>query len=66
MRKLELKRRLRSAVVPTDPGEVKALLRQLAEPITLFGEREVTHKHKQPHWQQWQQAIASQPDPASS
>ncbi|KAK9845589.1 hypothetical protein WJX84_004246 [Apatococcus fuscideae] len=40
MRKLELKRRLRSAVVPTDPGEVKALLRQLAEPITLFGERE--------------------------
>lgn len=41
MRKLELKRRLRSAVVPTDPGEVKALLRQLAEPITLFGEREV-------------------------
>lgn len=66
MRKLELKRRLRSAVVPTDPGEVKALLRQLAEPITLFGEREVTHTHIQPHQQQWQQAIASQPDPASS
>lgn len=65
MRKLELKRRLRSAVVPTDPGEVKALLRQLAEPITLFGEREVIHLHTQTHQQQSQQAIAGQPELAS-
>lgn len=38
---MEERRRLRATVVPTDVGEVKALLRQLGQPITLFGEREV-------------------------
>lgn len=38
---VEERRRLRATVVPTDVGEVKALLRQLGQPITLFGEREV-------------------------
>lgn len=32
---------MRQTVVPTDDGKVRQLLRQLGEPITLFGEREV-------------------------
>ena len=40
---VETRRRLRQTVVPTDPGEVKQTLRQLGEPVTLFGEREVRH-----------------------
>lgn len=32
---------MRSLVVPTSDSEVRQLLRQLEEPITLFGEREV-------------------------
>ena len=32
---------MRSLVVPTNDREVRALLRSLGEPITLFGEREV-------------------------
>ena len=38
---VEERRRLRATVVPTDVQEVKLLLRQLEQPITLFGEREV-------------------------
>lgn len=38
---VEERRRLRATVVPTDVTAVKMLLRQLKEPITLFGEREV-------------------------
>jgi hypothetical protein len=38
---MELRRKMRSMVVPTDDAAVRALLRQLAEPVTLFGEREV-------------------------
>lgn len=37
----EMRRKMRQTVVPTDDGEVRALLRRLGEPITLFGEREV-------------------------
>jgi pre-mRNA processing factor 4 (PRP4) like len=38
---VEERRRLRATVVPTAVDEVKQLLRQLEQPITLFGEREV-------------------------
>jgi hypothetical protein len=41
LRDFELRRRIRSTVVPTDGGKVRAMLRALGEPITLFGEREV-------------------------
>jgi U4/U6 small nuclear ribonucleoprotein PRP4 len=37
----ELRRKIRAAVVPTDDAKVRAMLRQLSEPVTLFGEREV-------------------------
>ncbi len=37
----ELKRKMRSTVVPTDDAKVREQLRQIAEPVTLFGEREV-------------------------
>ncbi|KAG8928497.1 hypothetical protein FRC01_005858 [Tulasnella sp. 417] len=36
---LERKKRARSMAVPTDDAKVKARLRELGEPITLFGER---------------------------
>ncbi|KZT57629.1 WD40 repeat-like protein [Calocera cornea HHB12733] len=36
---LERKKRARSLAVPTDDGRVRARLRELGEPITLFGER---------------------------
>jgi U4/U6 small nuclear ribonucleoprotein PRP4 len=45
LREFELKRKIRSTVVPTDDGKVRTLLRQLAEPVTLFGEREVRAGH---------------------
>jgi hypothetical protein len=41
LRDFELRRRIRSTVVPTDDGKVRTMLRALGEPITLFGEREV-------------------------
>lgn len=41
MQELELRRRMKTVVVPTNDGEVRRLLRELGEPITLFGEREV-------------------------
>jgi hypothetical protein len=37
----ELRRKIRATLVPTDDGKVREMLRQLQEPITLFGEREV-------------------------
>lgn len=36
---LERKKRARSMAVPTDDTKVKARLREIGEPITLFGER---------------------------
>lgn len=36
---LERKKKARSMAVPTDDNRVKARLRELGEPITLFGER---------------------------
>lgn len=36
---LERKKKARSLAVPTDDNRVKARLREIGEPITLFGER---------------------------
>lgn len=36
---LERKKKARNLAVPTDDGRVKARLREIGEPITLFGER---------------------------
>ena len=36
---LERKKKARSMAVPTDDNRVKACLREIGEPITLFGER---------------------------
>ena len=38
---MELRRTMKSIVVPVIDGDVRKLLRQLQEPITLFGEKEV-------------------------
>ena len=38
LRRLELKQRARSIVVPTDLTEIKSRLRELGQPVTLFGE----------------------------
>ena len=39
MQELERKKKARSLAVPTDDNKVKARLREIGEPITLFGER---------------------------
>lgn len=39
---LERKKKARTMAVPTDDNRVKARLREIGEPITLFGER-VSH-----------------------
>lgn len=41
LREFQLRRRIRSTVVPTDDIKVRTMLRVLGEPITLFGEKEV-------------------------
>lgn len=40
---LERKKKARSMAVPTDDTRVKARLREIGEPITLFGERVCLH-----------------------
>jgi len=40
---LERKKQARKLAVPTDDNRVKARLRELGEPITLFGERVRRH-----------------------
>lgn len=42
LREFELRRRIRSTVVPTDDVKVRTMLRALGEPFTLFGEKEVS------------------------
>jgi len=43
---LELLRTMRNIVVPAIDTDVRKLLRQLQEPVTLFGERQVcTFEH---------------------
>lgn len=39
LEELERKKKARSLAVPTDDARVRARLRELGEPITLFGER---------------------------
>ena len=41
VRQMELRRRMRAEVVPTQDADVRSTLRLLKEPVTLFGEREV-------------------------
>lgn len=41
VRQMEIRRRMRAEVVPTQDADVRKMLRQLEHPITLFGEREV-------------------------
>ena len=42
----ELRRKIRATLVPTDDGAVRAMLRQLGEPVTLFGEREMERRER--------------------
>lgn len=46
LEELERRKRARVMAVPTDDGRVRARLREIGEPITLFGER-VSHA---PHY----------------
>lgn len=46
MREIELRRKMKATVVPTNDGEVRRMLRQLGEPITLFGEREMERRDR--------------------
>lgn len=39
LEELERKKKARAMAVPTDDNRVKAKLREIGEPITLFGER---------------------------
>lgn len=41
---VEERRRIKDTVVPTDDKEVRRMLRALEEPITRFGEREVSNR----------------------
>lgn len=41
---LERKKKARTMAVPTDDNRVKARLREIGEPITLFGERVRLHQ----------------------
>lgn len=39
LEELERKKKARNMAVPTDDGRVRTRLREIGEPITLFGER---------------------------
>jgi U4/U6 small nuclear ribonucleoprotein PRP4 len=41
VKEFELKRKMKATVVPTDDLKVRQMLRQMGEPITFFGEKEV-------------------------
>ena len=43
---LELKRRMKSLVVPTADSEVRQALRSIGEPITLYGEKELERRDR--------------------
>ncbi|KAI8471206.1 MAG: WD40-repeat-containing domain protein [Monoraphidium minutum] len=42
----ELRRKIRATLVPTDDAKVRDMLRQLGEPVTLFGEREMERRDR--------------------
>ena len=44
LQEFEMRRKIQATVVPTDVEQVRRMLRQLGEPVTMFGEREVGHK----------------------
>jgi hypothetical protein len=46
IQELELKQKMKAVVVPTDDKRVRAMLRQLGEPVTLFGERELERRER--------------------
>ncbi|EFN58103.1 hypothetical protein CHLNCDRAFT_20357 [Chlorella variabilis] len=46
MKEIELRRKMKATVVPTNDQEVRRMLRQLREPITLFGEREMERRDR--------------------
>lgn len=46
MEQVELRRKMAATVVPTSDADVRRLLRQLGEPITLFGEREMERRDR--------------------
>ena len=41
IKQVELRRRMRATAVPVIDADVRATLRQLGEPVTLFGEQQV-------------------------
>ena len=41
IKQVELRRRMRATAVPVIDTDVRATLRQLGEPVTLFGEQQV-------------------------
>lgn len=42
VKEFELRRKMQTVLVPTDDVKVREMLRSMGEPITLFGEREVS------------------------
>jgi U4/U6 small nuclear ribonucleoprotein PRP4 len=46
LEQLERRKRARNIAVPTDDGRVRARLRELGEPITLFGERAADRRER--------------------
>lgn len=46
LEQLERKKRARAVAVPTDDGRVKTRLREIGEPITLFGERAADRRER--------------------
>eukprot|EP00195_Chlamydomonas_chlamydogama_P009404 CAMPEP_0202890186 /NCGR_PEP_ID=MMETSP1392-20130828/686_1 /ASSEMBLY_ACC=CAM_ASM_000868 /TAXON_ID=225041 /ORGANISM="Chlamydomonas chlamydogama, Strain SAG 11-48b" /LENGTH=463 /DNA_ID=CAMNT_0049573717 /DNA_START=97 /DNA_END=1488 /DNA_ORIENTATION=- len=46
IKELELRRKMQVTVVPTDDVKVRQMLRQLEEPVTLFGEREMERRER--------------------
>lgn len=46
LEELERKKRARAIAVPTDDGRVKKRLRELGQPITLFGERAADRRQR--------------------
>jgi U4/U6 small nuclear ribonucleoprotein PRP4 len=49
LKDLELNRRARRLAVPTNDQAVRQRLRQLGQPITLFGEREMERRDRLRH-----------------